>query len=595
MTLLTVENLQVAFGPDNDPAIAVDGVSFEIKQGETVALVGESGSGKSVTALSIMRLVDYGGGRIVDGRIRFESSHGPKDLTRQSPRDMRAIRGNDIAMIFQEPMTSLNPVFTVGEQIAETLRNHKSLGVAEARAEAAHLLDQVRLPEPEQQLGRYPHELSGGQRQRVMLAIAIACEPRLLIADEPTTALDVTIQAQVLDLMADLQSASGAACLFITHDMAVVAEIADRILVMKGGRIVEEGNTHAIFKSPKHAYTQILLAATPRLGALAGTDGPRRFGASESTPETSVADKAVITVDNLFTRFPVRSGLLRRKTSEIHAVQSASFTIHAGETLALVGESGSGKSTLARSMLRLVEPSAGQVQLDGADVLKMDQASLRRARAKMQMVFQDPYASMNPRRRIYDIIADPARIHGETNEDALRERIVTLVRQVGLGPRHLERFPHEFSGGQRQRLCIARALVLSPALVVADEPVSALDVSIQAQVVDLLIDLQENLGIALLFISHDMAVVERVAHRVAVMQLGRIVEIGPRRAVLETPAHPYTQALIEAVPVADPSERRPRTVARRPQASPIHPMGAPFEPITYKPITPDHLVAEDAA
>ena len=420
--LLSVENLQVGFGGDPDPKLAVQDMSFGIAPGEVLALVGESGSGKSVTALSIMRLVEYDGGRILNGQLMFDSGDGPVDLAALDGSAMTKLRGNAMAMIFQEPMTSLNPIYSVGEQIMESLRLHRGVSGAEARERATTLLEKVLLPDPARQIQRYPHELSGGQRQRVMLAMALACAPKLLIADEPTTALDVTIQAQILDLLREMQREIGAALLFITHDMAVVAEIADRVVVMKAGEKVEDGSVEAIFASPRHPYSQALLAAVPRLGALTGTDDPRRFAAvKQDAPRRADSQKKLlISVRDLVTRFPVRTGLLRRKTAEVHAVDMVSFDIAAGQTLALVGESGSGKSTLARSVLRLVEPDSGTVSLDGTELTALAPGELRKMRTKMQIVFQDPYASMNPRRRIYDQIADPVRIHDTPDEAELR-------------------------------------------------------------------------------------------------------------------------------------------------------------------------------
>ena len=596
--LLSVENLQVGFGGGSDPTPVVRDMSFGIAPGEVLALVGESGSGKSVTALSIMRLVEYEGGRILNGRLMFDSGDGPVDLAALDRSAMQKLRGNAMAMIFQEPMTSLNPIYSVGEQVMESLRLHRGVSGAEAREQAKTLLERVLLPDPARQIQRYPHELSGGQRQRVMLAMALACAPKLLIADEPTTALDVTIQAQILDLLREMQREIGAALLFITHDMAVVAEIADRVVVMKAGEKVEDGSVDAIFAAPRHPYSQALLAAVPRLGALTGTDGPRRFAAAkQNAPRRAKGqEKLLIEVRDLVTRFPVRTGLLRRKTAEVHAVDMASFDIAAGQTLALVGESGSGKSTLARSVLRLVEPVSGTVTLDGTELTTLKPGELRKMRTKMQIVFQDPYASMNPRRRIFDQIADPVRIHDSPDEAELRARLENLIREVDLPADSLERFPHEFSGGQRQRLCIARAMSLAPALIVADEPVSALDVSIQAQVVDLLLDLQERQGVSYLFISHDMAIVERIAHRVAVMWQGRVVEIGPRRAVIENPQHPYTRQLLEAVPIADPScraERRQRIVTHS-LKSLVHPLGTAPRAPNYVEASPGHLVEQIA-
>ena len=596
--LLSVENLQVGFGGGSDPKLAVRDMSFGIAPGEVLALVGESGSGKSVTALSIMRLVEYDGGRILNGRLMFDSGEGAVDLAALDRSAMPKLRGNAMAMIFQEPMTSLNPIYTIGEQIMESLRLHRGVSGDEARERAKTLLERVLLPDPERQLQRYPHELSGGQRQRVMLAMALACAPKLLIADEPTTALDVTIQAQILDLLREMQREIGAALLFITHDMAVVAEIADRVVVMKAGEKVEDGSVEAIFADPRHPYSQALLAAVPRLGTLKGTDGPRRFAAAKQGAPCRAEgqEKPLINVRHLVTRFPVRTGLFRRKTAEVHAVDMASFDIATGQTLALVGESGSGKSTLARSVLRLVEPVSGTVSLDGTELTALNPNELRKMRTKMQIVFQDPYASMNPRRRVFDQIADPVRIHDTPDEGELRTRLERLIREVDLPADSLERFPHEFSGGQRQRLCIARAMSLTPAFIVADEPVSALDVSIQAQVVDLLLELQERQGVSYLFISHDMAIVERIAHCVAVMRQGRVVEIGPRRAVMENPQHPYTRQLLEAVPVADPSlraERRQRTMTHT-LKSPVHPLGTAPRAPNYVEASPGHLVEQGA-
>ncbi len=594
-SLLSVNGLRVGFGDRAEPTFAVRDVSFSVDPGEVVALVGESGSGKSVTALSIMRLVEYGGGQIHGGQLMFDAGDGAVDLASSTRSEMANLRGKVMAMIFQEPMTSLNPIFTVGEQIMEALRLHRRESNTGARERAIGLLERVSMPNPESQMARYPHELSGGQRQRVMLAIAIACGPRLLIADEPTTALDVTIQAQILNLLRDLQAETGMALLFITHDMAVVAEIADRVVVMRNGEIVEDSRVTDLFMAPRHAYTRALLAAAPRLGALSGTAGPRRFAEpsySKSAPPLVGDRTPLLEVRDVVTRFPVRTGLFRRKSAEVHAVEMASLDILTGQTLALVGESGSGKSTLARSVLRLIEPASGSIRLRGRNLIDLDPEEMRKMRAEMQIVFQDPLASMNPRRRVYDQIADPVRIHRRVDEAELRKRVEGLIQQVGMQSDCLERYPHEFSGGQRQRLCVARALSLSPSLIVADEPVSALDVSIQAQVVDLLIELQERLNISYLFISHDMAVVERIAHQVAVMRRGRIVELGPRRAVFETPQHPYTRQLLDAVPIADPGRRyqKNRQVHSAPSKSPIHPIGVRPTPMSYKEVSPGHLV-----
>jgi peptide/nickel transport system ATP-binding protein/glutathione transport system ATP-binding protein len=421
--------------------------------------------------------------------------------------------------------------------------------------------------------------------------MALACSPRLLIADEPTTALDVTIQAQILHLVRTLAKENGMAMLFITHDMGVVAEIADRVVVMRHGQKVEENGVTELFAAPQQSYTQLLLASVPRLGSMAAYAAPRKFGTPDTTPETAVPQrKTLLDVRNLVTRFPVRKGALQRHVANVHAVDNVSFSIGSGETLALVGESGCGKSTTGRSVLRLVEPTSGSVTLDGQNLLTLDREALREKRRSMQIIFQDPYAALDPRLNAFEQVAEPLRIHGIDKGSSLRDRVVALVQRVGLSEEQLERYPHEFSGGQRQRLCIARALTLSPKIIVADEPVSALDVSIQAQVVNLMIELQEELGLSYLFISHDMAVVERVSHRVAVMCRGSIVEIGPRAAIFAEPRHAYTRALLSAVPQPDPSKRRGAPLDAGQLPSPIHPVGhVPNAPV-YEAVGPDHYV-----
>ena len=595
--LLSIRNLTTAFRVDGRWRNAVDDVSFDIAPGKTTAVVGESGSGKSVTALSIMRLVPEVNGRIA-GDIRLDD----QSLLAMSEEEMRTVRGNRISMIFQEPMTSLNPVLTIGFQIAEALVYHRGLGRAAAEAETLRILDRVRIPAARQRLHEYPHRFSGGMRQRVMIAMALACKPRLLIADEPTTALDVTIQAQILELIKLLQEEEDMAVLFITHDMGVVAEIADRVVVMWQGRKVEEGEAASLFRAPTHPYTRALLAAVPRLGSMTGRRDPLRFpivdpvsGATAAPDDTAttvkVGERPILEVEGLTTRFDIRSGLLGRIGGRVHAVEDVSFSLKVGETLALVGESGCGKSTTGRSVLRLIEPPAGRILFDGADVRAMDRAALRSARQRMQMIFQDPFASLNPRKTVGGAIAEPIIVHGLAGKAEARERVASLLGKVGLDPAMAARFPHEFSGGQRQRLAIARALALSPRLIVADEAVSALDVSIKAQVINLMMDLQQELGLAYLFISHDIAVVERVSHRIAVMYLGEIVEIGPRAAIIENPQHPYTRKLMAAVPVPDPARRR----ARRAIASDEIP--SPYRAITYvaprrtwREIAPGHVV-----
>lgn len=604
--VLTVEQMSVGFTTSERKVEAVRNLSFHIDAGETLAIVGESGSGKSVSSQAIMRLIDYGGGRITGARMDFQRRDGSIiDLATAGQNTMRHIRGSEIAMIFQEPMTSLNPVFTVGEQIAESIRLHQGKSMAEARAEALRMLEIVRIPEARRLLDRHPHQLSGGMRQRVMIAMALSCKPSLLIADEPTTALDVTIQAQILQLIRTLQDEMQMAVIFITHDMGVVAEIADRVVVMCRGEKVEENNVHAIFEAPQHPYTQALLAAVPRLGAMHGTDQPERIAIAGAviTPEMAAAAKIIhsipgsdpqqqplLKVRKLTTRFDVKSGVFSRVKQRVHAVEQISFDLYSGETLALVGESGCGKSTTGRSLLRLVDITSGSVEFGGRDLAKLPRSELRSLRREIQFIFQDPFASLDPRLTVGYSIMEPLLVHGMA--EGAQEKVAALLERVGLLPEHAQRYPHEFSGGQRQRICIARALALNPKIVIADESVSALDVSIQAQIVNLMLDLQRELGISFIFISHDMAVVERISHRVAVMYLGQIVEIGPRRAIFENPQHPYTKKLMAAVPVADPNQRhRQREVLAGEIPSPIRDVGdlPVVEPL--KQVGPGHFVA----
>ena len=593
-----IRGLKVQFETKGGTVEAVKGMSMTVSPGETVCIVGESGSGKSVTSLSLMRLVGYGGGKIAEGEMFFDTgASGVEDLAQRSPDDMRAIRGNEIGMIFQEPMTSLNPVFTIGSQLTEGLIKHKKLSKAEAKERAIALLRQVRIPEPERRLDQYPHELSGGMRQRVVIAIALACEPRLLIADEPTTALDVTIQAEILALINRLKRETGTAVLFITHDMAVVAQIADRVVVMFRGEKVEEGPVTEIFENPQHPYTQALLSAVPRLGEMKGTDYPKPLkllGAENTSTDPIVGtDKPLLEVRNLTTRFPVRKGFFRRIAANVHAVEDVSFTINAGQTLSLVGESGCGKSSCGRSILRLVEPTSGEVRLDGKDIIGLNPNDLRKARRDMQMVFQDPFASLNPNMTLGDQVSEPLINFDLAKGDELTDRVADLFEKVELPRSFMGRYPHELSGGQRQRIAIARALALNPKLIVADEAVSALDVSVQAQVLNLMLTLQRDLGLSYLFISHDMAVVEQVSHRVGVMYLGRIVEIGPRRSVFENPQHSYTRRLMSAVPVADPRDRRlTDDLNFKPIPSPIFDLSYEAAPSVYEEVSPDHFVLQ---
>jgi len=576
--------------------IGVSNVSFDIKSGETVCVVGESGSGKSVSSLSLMRLVEFGGGEITNGRLLFNRKDLEEiDLAQAEPNLMRSIRGNEIGMIFQEPMTALNPVFTVQRQLTEGLRLHKGLSKAAASAKALDLMREVRIPEPERRLKQYPHELSGGMRQRVVIAMALACEPRLLIADEPTTALDVTIQAEILALMDRLKRDTGTAVMFITHDMAVVAQMADRVVVMFRGEKVEEGTVEDIFENPQHPYTKALLAAVPKLGEMTGKAYPEQMvlmGHDQSKVEPiKGSDEVLLEVENLTTRFAVNGGFFRRTIANVHAVEDLSFTINKGQTLSLVGESGCGKSTAGRSILRLVEPQKGAVRLDGKDIMALDTHSLRNSRLDMQMIFQDPFASLNPQMQLSDQVAEPMHNFAIFKGKAIQDRVEMLFDRVELPRSFMRRYPHELSGGQRQRVAIARALALNPKLIIADEAVSALDVSVQAQVLNLMMELQSELNLSFLFISHDMAVVERVSHHVGVMYLGRIVEMGPRSAVFENPQHPYTQALMKAVPIADPRQRKDESDLNfKPIPSPIHPTSYVAEPSVYREVVPGHKV-----
>jgi peptide/nickel transport system ATP-binding protein/glutathione transport system ATP-binding protein len=591
-----INGLRVEFQTKDGPVVGVEDVSFDINPGETVCVVGESGSGKSVSSLSLMRLVEYGGGTIAKGQLVFDGRDvGQVDLAETDQRKMRRIRGNEIGMIFQEPMTALNPVFTVGRQMTEGLRLHKGLSKSKAEKRALELLKQVRIPEAERRLKQYPHELSGGMRQRVVIAMALACEPRLLIADEPTTALDVTIQAEILALMDRLKRETGTAVMFITHDMAVVAQMADRVVVMFRGKKVEEGPVEEIFENPQHPYTKALLAAVPKLGEMRGKAYPepmKLLGREDKEIKPIKGkDEVLLTVKDLTTRFPVQGGFLRRTVANVHAVEDISFSINKGQTLSLVGESGCGKSTAGRSILRLVEPMRGEIDLDGKNIMALNQRDLRTARLDMQMIFQDPFASLNPQMQLADQVAEPIHNFNTLKGDEVSKRVEMLFDRVELPRSFMRRFPHELSGGQRQRVAIARALALNPKLIIADEAVSALDVSVQAQVLNLMMELQADLGLSFLFISHDMAVVERVSHYVGVMYLGRIVEIGPREAVFDNPQHPYTQALMKAVPIADPRKRKDeRDLNFKPIPSPIHPVGFEPEPTVYRQITPGHEI-----
>jgi len=580
-TVLSVRDLAVEVATPAGSRRVVEGLGFDVAQGETLCIAGESGSGKSLTALSVMRLLPRPVARIAAGSIRLAG----QELLALPPRAMRRVRGRDVAMIFQEPMTSLNPVLTIGRQLTEAILAHQPVSRREAQRAALEMLNEVRIADATRRLDQYPHELSGGMRQRVMIAIALSCRPKLLIADEPTTALDVTIQAQILALMTEMQRAHDTALLLITHDMGVVAQMADRVLVMEAGRSVETGSVHDIFGRPREAYTQRLLAAVPRLGSRAGTERPVAGSA-----------KPLVAVRDLVVRFDIAGGILQRPVRRVHAVEGVSFTLAQGETLALVGESGCGKSTTGRALMNLI-PWRGEILVGGTPLLpRANAGALKRHRRDIQMIFQDPYASLDPRMTVGDLVAEPLRIHGIAQGSELADRVAWLFKRVGLTREQMRRYPHEFSGGQRQRVCIARALALSPKVIIADESVSALDVSVQARVLALLEELQQEFGLSFVFISHDMAVVEQISHRVGVMYRGRIVEMGSRRQVFESPRHPYTRRLLSAVPIADPSRRTGefrRIEGEVPSA--VHALDYVPAPLALQEAAPGHFVAVEPA
>jgi peptide/nickel transport system ATP-binding protein len=545
--LLSVRDLRVRFATETGPVQAVDGVSFELAAGEVLAIVGESGSGKSVTAHTIVGLTRTPNARI-EGSAKLEGT----ELVAASEEKLQRIRGARIAMVFQDPMTSFNPIYRLGRQIVEAIRAHRrELDDGEARNLAIEMLEAVEIPESQRRVDSYPHELSGGMRQRAMIAMALALEPELLIADEPTTALDVTVQAQILELLRRLNRERGLATLLITHDLGVVADIADRVLVMHDGRIVERGALDDVFYSPQDPYTRRLLGAVLRLD-----QPPAPRAGNERAPLLEVTD--------LVKDFPRRRHLLGGGGGErFRAVDGVSLRLARGETLGLVGESGSGKSTLCRAILQLLEPTAGSVRFEGREIAGLSRRAMQPLRPEMQIVFQDPYASLNPRRRIGQIVGEPLRMQGVRGGDERRRRVQELLERVGLPPEHYERYPHELSGGQRQRVGIARAVAMRPKLIVADEPVSALDVSIRAQILDLLAELQEEMGLSFLFVAHDIGVIRHISDRIAVMHRGQIVEEGSAEQVCERPLHPYTKSLLAAVPVPDPKEARARQTVRQ--------------------------------
>jgi peptide/nickel transport system ATP-binding protein len=569
--LLSVQSLCVSVRQDQGLSPLVQNISFDLRRGETLAIAGESGSGKSITSLAIMGLLPPPAVRVTGGAILL----GGTDLTQLPEANLRAIRGNRIAMIFQEPMTSLNPMLSIGLQLIEAIRAHSNLSLMAAKAEAIAALTAVKMSDPARRMRQYPHELSGGMRQRVMIAMALALRPDVLIADEPTTALDVTVQREVLDLLRDLQKTHGTAILLITHDMSVVAEMADRVVVMRQGQVVEVADVATIFAAPAQAYTSDLLAAVPKMG---------KGGQNQPRPDTAV----VADLRDIQVRYDIRGGILNRVTHRVHAVAGVSFDIRQGETFALVGESGCGKSTIARALVGLV-PHLGQITVAGQNIGVLTTMMRRQLSASAQIVFQDPMASLDPRMTVGEQIDEPLAIHGRAG------RAAELMEKVGLTAAQLNNYPHEFSGGQRQRICIARALALNPKLIIADESVASLDVTVQARILDLLRALKEEFGIAMLFISHDMAVVENIADRVGVMQMGQIVEIGSRAQVFGNPQHPYTRRLMAAVPVADPTYVRPVEAPYScDPVSPVQPKNAAIAHHQMVEFTAGHFVAQSA-
>jgi peptide/nickel transport system ATP-binding protein len=547
--IIRIENLNLGFSSRKGVVDVLHGISFDLHRGKTTCVVGESGSGKSVTARTILNMVPRPG-IINGGRILFRpDANAAVELTSLDPRGpaIRKIRGGRIAMIFQEPMSSLSPVHTIGNQIVEAIRLHRDVDKKTARTMAAEALAQVEIPNPKEALDKYAFEFSGGMRQRAMIAMALSCRPDVLIADEPTTALDVTTQAEILDLMKALQTDLGMAIMFITHDMGVVAEIADDVVVMEKGHVVESGGVDQIFNRPEHPYTQRLLGAVKRL------DEP---AAAKVRPSHDAAE--ILKVEGLELRFEKREGFFQRVSGVTKAVDGVSFSLRQGEALGIVGESGSGKTTVGRCIARVYDPNAGLIDYRGQDLAAMPQGQLAEARKQIRMIFQDPFAALNPRMTVKQIIAEPLIVHNIASGSELEDRVAGLLQDVGLDPGMMERYPHAFSGGQRQRIVIARAIALEPKLVIADEPTSALDVSIRTQVLDLLLRLQAERGLSFIFISHDMAVIRYFCDRVAVMYRGQIVEIGETEEIIQNPQHPYTKALLSSVPIPDPGLRGTR-------------------------------------
>lgn len=579
--ILEVDGLVTQFQTENGLVTAVKGSTFQLKKGETLGIVGESGSGKSVSALSIMNLIPSPPGKIAAGSIRFNSkSAGCIDLVKLPAEQLRNFRGNEISMIFQEPMTSLNPVFTCGNQVMEAILLHQKCDKATAKAKTIDLFAQVKLPRPEAIFDAYPHQISGGQKQRVMIAMAISCNPSILIADEPTTALDVTVQKTILELLLELQATTGMAIIFITHDLGVVAEIADKVLVMYKGDIVENGTVEDIFTQPKHPYTKGLLACRPKMevrmkklpvisdfmsedgkgnlieigNSVAETIASAIISAEEQNERQKhlQSQTPILEVRNLKKWFPLKRNFFGKVQSHVKAVDDVSFSVFPGETLGLVGESGCGKTTLGRSILRLEEPSAGQVFFEGKEITSMSNSELRVLRKDLQIIFQDPYSSLNPRIMIGNAILEPMKVHGlHENDKTRREKVADLLNKVGLLPEHYNRYPHEFSGGQRQRICIARALAVEPKFIICDESVSALDVSVQAQVLNLLVGLRQEFNFSYIFISHDLSVVKFISDRMIVMNKGKIEEMGLADDIYAHPEKEYTRELINAIPGGD--------------------------------------------